>query len=397
MMAGCTPCSMQMKSTKVTEGTTTVLVPVPPEGVSFPPSEAPVFYNPHMELNRDISVAATLAYARRLASQKDIGIEDISYVDTMSASGIRGLRIANEVGVSATLNDWSDEAFELILENIELTGLSEVAEATCKNANVLMHERRFNIVDLDPFGSPAPYLDAAARSVVHLLEVTATDTAPLCGAHFNSGMRKYAAVPLNNEFHSEMGVRILLGKIARELAKHDKGMRPLLSHATRHYVRTYLQVKKGAKQADRTLRELGFLVHCEKCGQREIFHGMAVAIDDICPSCESNVQIAGPLWLGQLHEKEFCDEVLAEMESLNLGRKEQAKKIIVACREELGIPFFYDQHLICKRIGISAPAMDGFIEALRSTGASVSRTHFSGTSFKTDAGLDLIKEVLRSL
>ncbi|MGM0771552.1 MAG: tRNA (guanine(10)-N(2))-dimethyltransferase, partial [Halobacteriota archaeon] len=46
-----------MKSKKVTEGTTTVLVPVPPEGVSFPPSEAPVFYNPHMELNRDISVA----------------------------------------------------------------------------------------------------------------------------------------------------------------------------------------------------------------------------------------------------------------------------------------------------------------------------------------------------
>ena len=77
----------------------------------------------------------------------------------------------------------------------------------------------FNIVDLDPFGSPAPYLDAATRSVVHLLEVTATDTAPLCGAHFNSGMRKYAAVPLNNEFHSEMGVRILLGKARKGACK----------------------------------------------------------------------------------------------------------------------------------------------------------------------------------
>lgn len=397
MMAECTACTMQMKSTKVTEGTTTVLVPVPPEGVSFPPSEAPVFYNPHMELNRDISVAATLAYAKRLSAQKDIGISDISYVDTMSASGIRGLRIANEVGVSVTLNDWSDEAFELILENIKLTGLSEIAEATCKNANVLMHERRFNIVDLDPFGSPAPYLDAATRSVVHLLEVTATDTAPLCGAHFNSGMRKYAAVPLNNEFHSEMGVRILLGKVARELAKHDKGMTPLLSHATRHYVRSYLQVKKGAKQADRTLKGLGFLVHCEKCGQRKFFNGIAAVIDDTCPSCESNMQVAGPLWLGKLHEKEFCDEVLLEMESLELGQKVQGKKIIEACRDELDLPFFYDQHLMCKKLGVSAPAMDVFIEALRATGASVSRTHFTGTSFKTDAVLDSINEVLRSL
>ncbi|WP_440953798.1 tRNA (guanine(10)-N(2))-dimethyltransferase [Methanococcoides sp. FTZ1] len=386
-----------MKSTKVTEGTTTVLVPVPPEGVSFPPSEAPVFYNTHMELNRDISVAATLAYARRLSSQKDIAISDISYVDTMSASGIRGLRIANEVGVSVTLNDWSDEAFELILENIQLTGLSETTEATCKNANVLMHERRFNIVDLDPFGSPAPYLDAATRSVVHLLEVTATDTAPLCGAHLNSGMRKYAAVPLNNEFHSEMGVRILLGKVARELAKHDKGMMPLLSHATRHYVRSYLQVKKGAKQADSTLRELGFLTHCEKCGQRRFFNGLAAVIDDKCPSCESSMQVAGPLWLGKLHEGKFCDEVLSEMGSLELGKKDQAEKIIVACRDELDTPFFYDQHVMCKMIGVSAPPMDTFIEALRGTGASVSRTHFSGTSFKTDAVLETINDVLRSL
>ena len=94
---------------------------MPPEGVSFPPSEAPVFYNPHMELNRDISVAATLVYARRLSLPRKISrYLTYSYVDTMSASGIRGLRIANEVGVSVTLNDWSDEAFELILENIEL-------------------------------------------------------------------------------------------------------------------------------------------------------------------------------------------------------------------------------------------------------------------------------------
>ena len=386
-----------MLSTKVTEGSTTVSVPVPPEGVSFPPSEAPVFYNPHMELNRDISVAATSACAKRILLKKDIELKDITYVDAMSASGIRGLRIANEVCITSILNDWSNDAYELILENIEITGVSDIAEATCKNANVLMHERRFNIVDLDPFGSPVPYLDAAARSAVHFLEVTATDTAPLCGAHFNSGMRKYAAVPLNNEFHSEMGVRILLGKIARELAKHDKGMVPLLSHATRHYVRTYLQVKKGAKQADKALKELGFLSHCEHCGHREVSHGMAISISDHCSSCGNEVYIAGPLWLGPLHEPQYCDEVLLEMESRPLGTKEQAKKLILACRDELDIPFFYDQHVICKMIGVSAPAMDLFITALKETGANVSRTHFTGTSFKTDAEIDTIKDVLKGL
>ena len=43
----------------IVEGTTKVLVPIPPKDATFPPSAAPVFYNPEMELNRDINVAAT--------------------------------------------------------------------------------------------------------------------------------------------------------------------------------------------------------------------------------------------------------------------------------------------------------------------------------------------------
>ena len=48
----------------IVEGTTKVLVPVPPQDATFPPSAAAVFYNPEMELNRDINVAATAAFAR---------------------------------------------------------------------------------------------------------------------------------------------------------------------------------------------------------------------------------------------------------------------------------------------------------------------------------------------
>ncbi len=94
---------------------------------------------------------------------------------------------------------------------------------------MLLHEQKFHIVDIDPFGTPSPFLDAASASVWNMLSVTATDTAPLCGAHMKAGIRKYAAVPLNTEYHSEMGgLRVLLGACARELAKHEKGMLPLL-------------------------------------------------------------------------------------------------------------------------------------------------------------------------
>ncbi|MDW7733559.1 MAG: tRNA (guanine(10)-N(2))-dimethyltransferase [Methanolobus sp.] len=381
----------------VKEGKTEVLVPVHDEGVSFPPSAAPVFYNPAMELNRDISVAVTSVFAKRLSERRNIPIEDIRYLDALSASGIRGLRIANEVGVHTTLNDWSEDAFELIVRNVEHLRLQERVDATNKNANVLMHEKRFNIVDVDPFGTPAPFLAAAARSAIHLLAVTATDTAPLCGAHLHSGIRKYSAVPFNNEYHAEMGVRILLGKIARELAVTDRFMTPLLSHATRHYVRTYLEIGNGAKKADEMLEHVGFISHCPSCGYRETLPGIAVHIDSECPRCSSKTMVAGPLWLGKLHDIDFCGEILKELEKTEPGTKEQAKKIIGSCMDELEIPTFYEQHLLCKKLGVSASGINDVINALKSRGFAASRTHFSGTSFKTDANLDEIESVILML
>ncbi|WP_094229169.1 tRNA (guanine(10)-N(2))-dimethyltransferase [Methanolobus psychrotolerans] len=383
-----------MKVRSVKEGDTEVLVPVPDEGSNFAPSAAPVFYNPVMEMNRDISVAATSAFVKKMEYGPE---KTITYVDALSASGIRGLRIANETGIHTTLNDWNEDAYNLIQQNIESLEISHNAIASHKNANVLLHEKHFNIVDLDPFGTPAPFLAAAARSVVDLLEVTATDTAPLCGAHLNSGIRKYAAVPFNNEYHSEMGVRILLGKIARELSLHDKAMNPLLSHATRHYVRTYLEIKKGAKQADKMLKNMGFIAHCPTCGHREVNYGLASHIKEKCSLCDGIFMLAGPVWLGKLHDPDFCTEAIAELETRNCGTKIFAVKLLEFCRDELDIPMFYDQHLICKKVGVSASQIENVIQELKSKGFLASRTHFSGTSFKTNANISDIENIITSI
>jgi tRNA (guanine26-N2/guanine27-N2)-dimethyltransferase len=381
----------------IVEGTTKALVPVPPKDATFPPSAAPVFYNPEMELNRDINVAATAAFVERFISRKGINREEIRYLDAFSASGIRGLRIAGEVGIHVTMNDWSPNAFELIKENIKINGLEEKSFAVRKNTNLLLHEQRFHIVDIDPFGTPSPFLDAASSSVQSMLSVTATDTAPLCGAHLNSGIRKYAAVPLNTEYHSEMGLRILLGACARELAKHEKGMNPLLSHVTRHYVRIYVEILPGAKQADKTLKAMGFNIHCPTCGFREPVYGLAIHIDRECPLCGALTQLAGPVWLGILREEEFCNEVISQLDEHTLNTKDKAKKLISFSRDELDIPMFYDQHVICKELGVSATGIEILLEALRAYGFKASRTHFNGTSFKTDAPIRAIKETIKAL
>lgn len=369
----------------ITEGTTSVEVPIPDENSSFPPSSAGVFYNPAMRMNRDIAVAVIACFAK--------AAPDYTYLDALSASGVRGLRIAKEVGLSATMSDWDDISYELIKKNIELNKLPNAA-AVKRNANVVMFDSSFDIIDLDPFGSPAPFLDAACRSVKHLLCITATDTAPLCGAHKKAGIRNYAAVPLKTEYYPEMGIRVLMGAVARSLARHDKAMMPLLSYASAHYFRTFTEVKKSIKEADDCLKNMGFISHCFSCGDRRWKNGLAVHMEEECHMCGQSTSLAGPLWLGDLHNRDFCQGVIDEANRRGFG---EAEKLITACRDELDIPSHYNYHKICKSLGITAMPTDGLIQALREKGFRASRTHFSGISFKTDARMDKIKQVVMEL
>jgi len=369
----------------ITEGTTKVEVPIPDETSSFPPSAAAVFYNPAMRMNRDISVAAIAGFSK--------GNPECTYLDALSASGIRGLRIANEVGLSTTMSDWDETAFELIKRNIALNNLSNCT-AIKRNANVVMLDNSFDIVDLDPFGTPATFLDAASFSTRRLLCITATDTAPLCGAHKKAGIRTYAAVPLKTEYYPEMGVRVLQGAVARVLVKYDKAMIPLLSYASAHYYRLFAAVKKSIKAADECLNSMGFVSHCFNCGTREWRYGLAVHMPEECPVCGRTTSLAGPLWLGRLHDRGFCAEVLGEVEKRGFR---EAERLIATCRDELEIPMHYDYHKLCKSLGITAMPTDELILALRERGFQASRTHFSGVSFKTDAGVEEIKGVVREL
>lgn len=342
------------------------------------------FYNPKMKLNRDIGVAMT----------KSLGIS--SYLDALSASGIRGLRIANEAGVEkVTLNDVSPQACDLILKNIARNNLTS-CEAVCCNANVLMHQRHFQAVDLDPFGSPSPFITAGARSALSYLFITATDTAPLCGAHLKSGIRKYMARPLRAEYYKEMGARILLGLACRELARLDKAMEPMLTHATDHYVRTYLRVIKGAQAADECLEEMGYVEHCLACGSFSTLREPRPVGTCICSHCGGKTILAGPLWLGRIQEPYIilqARDILQAKEDLKGGSR--AKRLLETCASEVDVPFYYDHHIICERLGITPGKVEAVVERLRAQGRRASRTHFSGVGIKTDAPLSEVEEATR--
>ncbi len=356
-------------------------------------SDAPVFYNPQMEMNRDISILAIQCFQHE--QERDIDICDL-----FGGSGIRGIRYKNEIeGVGhVTINDISEVANNFEMHNVRLNNLEDV-EISCHDASMFLRANRgiFDVVDIDPFGTPSPFLDSAGYSIRRnsLLCITATDTSALCGTYKEPCIRKYNSKPYKSEYCHETGVRILAGFTALTLSKYGKCIEILLSHSTEHYMRLYVRIKKGSKRTDESLKNIGYISHCKKCLYRESNKGLAIAAPELCPECGSKLIQAGPLWLGNIQNREFISKMIDEADNKSLNTKNQLLKLLNSCKiESEACPTHYDVHDICKTLKISAPKLDLIFEELNEKGYKAVKTHFNPLGIKTDAPISEIKKII---
>ena len=369
-----------MECDRIREGRTEVRVPRQDAFSAFPPGTARVFYNPKAALSRDSTVVLL-----RL-------IRPLEYLDVMGATGIRGLRAAVEAGIPTIINDRDPVAAELIRENITLAGVP--VEALEEDANVLLSARRFEAVDLDPFGTPAPYLDSACRSAKRYLFATATDTAPLCGAHRKAGMRRYSVTLVKTEYHAEVGLRTLLGFAARSLARFDRGMEPLFCLAHQHFHRVHLRLRPGAAKADASLGRVGFVLHCPMCLHREEHPGLAPPCGP-CPRCGTTLSPIGPLWLGPINDPATLDGISRFLPDKTLAESPALTRLVRLLSEELPTSTHYDYHVVARNLGGSPPAMETVLGRLEAAGFRASRVHYSGTALKTDASIAEVERAIR--
>jgi tRNA (guanine26-N2/guanine27-N2)-dimethyltransferase len=365
---------------EVIEGQTKLLVPG--ELLMGRIERRPVFYNPKSRLSRDVtcSVARALKKGRKTR-----------FLDLLAGTGARGIRVANEAGWDVQLNDVNPMTMEAMRKNAELNDLH--VEISNQEGNLLMrmNPRVFDFIDIDPYGSPAPYLDSAISTVRRngLIAFAATDTATLHGLYPKTCLRRYSALSLRCEFSKELGLRILLGYAARRAAEHFKGIDCILSHATRHYFRAYLRIIPGIHAADASLDNMGYLYYCSSCLDRRSEHGL-VPKERRC-KCGGEYGISGPIWLGRLFDGELCNAALEKSRYL---ADAEVEKLLSMLANELDVPFYYDIHLLSSKMKISAPKMETTIQRLESYGFEARRTHFSPTAIKSNAGIEDVKRAL---
>lgn len=395
--------SFDFPTETITEGEAKVLVPrlkaFVKKAWEYAPSKAPVFYNPIMELNRDLAVLALQAFQKKVD-------KPLIVCEPLTGCGLRGIRFALEVeGVrEAVLNDISLEAVKLARFNVKQNRLTKQILVKNMDANLLLAQhgaprKRFDFIDLDPFGSPVPFMDSAVRALCDggLLALTATDMAPLCGVHPKACLRKYGGKPLRTEYCHELAVRLLAGCLAVMAAKHDIGIEVLFSHSTDHYIRVYATIHYGAKKADKSLQNMGYVLHCFSCLHRETTKEL-FSIKKQCSECRFTLSHAGPLWLGKILDAEFCAVMEKETEKKFFKHKRKICKLLSYAKEEANAPatyFVVDK--FCDKLGLPTPALKSMINELEKAGFKATPTHFNSKGIRTNAPAKVMKESLYKL
>lgn len=364
---------MEIKLKEITEGRTRLLVP--DLSVYKIPEKAPIFYNPAMKTDRDISVTVLKAFLKKG-----------KVADILSGLGARAVRYANETGLDVYANDIQPSAVKLLRRNAKLNKVK--VRASVKDANLFLLENKydkFDCIDIDPFGSPGQFLNSAMRAIMpknSLLCITATDIGVLSGNYPTACFRKYFIMAGRASFEHELGVRNLIAAAFREAAKYNFSIDPILTYGNMHYYRTFLRVAGGRKRANRDIKSLGYVAYCRKCEYRHTFP-VFEALPDKC-KCDNRLELFGPTWIAEIADKDF------------LSKTHNQNSILEACYEEADMPFIhYDMHALA-RTGKrkSVPKLADVIKKLEDLGYRAVRTQFSSHGIKTNAEHKVVRRLL---
>ncbi|XP_056442114.1 tRNA (guanine(26)-N(2))-dimethyltransferase [Gadus chalcogrammus] len=357
------------------------------------------------------------------ATAGEICEDGLRVLEGLSASGLRSVRFALEVpGLrSITANDFSFKAAALISRNARYNGVEHLVQTSCRDASMLMYEMRgkkqsYDVIDIDPYGSPASFLDAAVQAVSEggLLCVTCTDMAVMAGNNSETCYSKYGSMSLKARYCHEMALRIILHSVDQRAAVYQRYIRPLISISVDFYIRVFMQVHTGQAVVKNSASKQALVYNCVGCGS---FHLQRMGkktpngkhmkfsaatgppVGTHCEHCGQRHQLGGPIWAEPLHDVSFVQKVLSAVSS-NPSRFGTAKRIegmLSMVTEELeDVPLYYTVDQLSSIVHCNTPPLLQFRSALLHAKHRVSLSHACKNAIKTDAPPSVIWDIMRS-
>ena len=368
---------------------------------------------------------------------------DLRALDALCATGVRVRRWRNEVPAEhqqrlrITANDLDDVALNRLISaheryppSIHVTHALEDDRyerppngsmhnglfVMNNDARIALMEAAYQWVDLDPFGSPVNFLDAALQGLsrVAFLEVTATDTAALTGSSASSQQRRYGATGIVDSYAHDDAVRVLLGLIATTAARHDRCVEPVLALFDGHHVRVSVKVHRSREGASTVLGRMGWRIRENDGTYRFVHH----------PTPDEVLRGSGPMWIGPLWDREIAGR-MTEEQVLKLCRstgqelmEAKAHGLVwddddskYAARELVRSVKYISQaadlmsreHTLYHMDDLPnmagtghAPKMETLFDAVQESGYAAARVPDIDPFFVTDAPHDVLMDIVRS-
>lgn len=429
---------------KITEGKASIL---------FPKKED-VFYNHIQQFNRDLSILAikswnelynkevTLKNKKRKNEEVDTNEEadttsesqhassvdkvqenqrivtfkpKFSILEALSATGLRAIRYAKEIPniKDIVANDLLPAAVENINRNIQYNEVQQIVKSNLGDATKFMYcdtNYKFQVIDLDPYGTAAPFIDSAIQKLENngLLMVTCTDLSVLAGNGYpEKCYALYGGTNLKqSEAVHESALRLVLNMIATTASKYKKSIEPLLSLSIDYYVRLFIKVKVSPIEVKKLFANSMISYVCLGCGSvynnplgritpneknpTQMKHGYAQGpvISQYCQFCNNVNHIAGPMWGGKLHNSEFIDKILELNSSADKEIYKTTQRIegmLTLAKQELDIPFYFSPSRISSILKMQCPSIKTIVSAIGNLGYEASLTHAAHGCIKTNA------------
>ncbi|KHN98057.1 N2,N2-dimethylguanosine tRNA methyltransferase [Metarhizium album ARSEF 1941] len=385
-------------------------------------------------------------------------------LDALSASGLRALRYALEIPfvTSVTANDLSASAADSIAVNADHNGVADRLTVTNEDALALMYRyialdlsrrdkrgnpsksHKFDVVDLDPYGTAAPFFDAAIQSVRDdggLLVVTCTDSAVWAGhSYCEKAFSLYGGVPVKGMHSHEAALRLILNAVATSGARYGIAIEPILSLSIDFYTKVFIRVTRSPSAVKFLGAKTMLVYSCDQgCGSWKTQpilksrpfpnkkgngsfykHTMAQgpSTDHLCQHCGFKMHVSGPMYGGRIHNQDFIHRMLDELPKASpevYGTLSRLEGMLRTALEECipgpelpadvdakdaeaavvdPTPFFFIPGKVSSILSCSTPTDDMFRGALMHLGYQVGRSHCRPGSIKTDAPWSTIWWVL---
>ncbi|KAL1888774.1 RNA methyltransferase tRNA(m5U54)methyltransferase [Sporothrix stenoceras] len=412
-------------------------------------------------------------------------------LDALSATGLRALRYAHELpfNVSVTANDLLAAATESIRRNVSLNGLTDKIEVTQSDAlahmytivakdltsaaeanatpGVKAHEyknaapgsrfrptAKYDVIDLDPYGTGANFFDAAVQSVRSdggLLCVTCTDAGVWASPSYpEKCYALYGGVPMKGSASHEAGLRIVLHALATSAARYGLTIKPLLSLSIDFYCRVFVTVTRSPASVKFLAGKTMSVYNCDqgcgawttqpllrthshpnKKGSGTFFKYTSATgprAEPRCEHCDTKTHLAGPMYAGPIHDPEFVQRILDDLPSVSTdvyGTTDRIRGMLHTALEEIfepeskpfpnnadeaptpltgddalaavdPAPFFFLPTNLAKAVHCSTPGEDPIRGALLRLGYQVTRSHCKPGSLKTDAPWSVLWDIMRA-